>query len=232
MLKKIVCIHILTIFLWNNYQAQLLERIVMFGDDEAYPARFDHFNFSINHPNWINELDGVETSPFSYGFDVGFYKDIPINKKGTFSFALGINYSASAVYHNANIVYFHDSTADDVGTRFILSNDETQRNKFYTSYIEAPVEFRLRTLNARKFRFYPGFKVGALIRVTNLVIKPESKVKTYRIRNANIYRYGPTLKIGYGKWNLQGFYSLTPLFTGETSDEIYPFTVGLTFFLL
>lgn len=231
MFKRIIYLHIILLFSSMGSHAQLLERMVMFGDDEAYPARFDHFNFSINHPRWMTD-ENITTYPYSYGFDVGFYKDIPINYKGTFSFAIGINYSASAIYHNTDIVYLHDSLTNQVGTTFVESTDNDQTNKFFTSYIEVPVEFRLRTLKARKFRFYPGFKGGILIKSTNLVVEPESKVKTYRINNIDMFRYGPTLKIGFGKWNIHGFYSLTPLFTNKVSDEIYPFTIGLTFFLL
>ena len=77
-----------------------------------------------------------------------------------------------------------------------------------------------------------GFKAGVLMGIHTTRVTKETKYKHYRLKNSLPYRYGPTLKVGVGKINIYGFYSMTPLFEEGKGDALNQFSIGLSFFAL
>jgi hypothetical protein len=43
------------------------------------------------------------------------------------------------------------------------------------------------------------------------------------------YRYGVMTRIGFGKFNLTGYYALTSLFEENKGPDIIPFSIGFSF---
>ena len=59
-------------------------------------------------------------------------------------------------------------------------------------------------------------------------IDDKIKVKTFNIDNMSPWRYGVTARIGYGMFNLYGFYSLQGLFNEPKVSKGQPNPQGLT----
>lgn len=213
--------------------SQLREWFKIYADEKDAAYRMDHLCINVNYNNWIHDIDGLETGAFSLGMDIGVFKDIPLNKRGTLGLGIGVNYSFLNIHHNGDISYTFDSTTNEnSGTLITPTNASFKKNKFYTNFIEVPIELRIRSIKHPRFRFYLGFKGGYNLSVHATRVTEQTKVRTYRIKNILQYRYGPTVKIGYGKVNLYGFYSLTPLFEEGKGMKITPYTAGLSFFIL
>jgi hypothetical protein len=161
--------------------------------------------------------------------------DKPI-KNTKFSGAAGLGYSHSSYYHNSNI--FEDS----LGTRFAPINefkddDDFKRRKLATNFIEIPIELRYRSKpdkNANMWKAAIGFKAGVRVgtasKEKNFDIENEyyRMYKTKKWQDVNIARVGPTLRVGYGSFNLFAFYSVTGLFKKSNNLDMTPFSVGLT----
>lgn len=212
--------------------SQVRDWFRIYADEEGAPARFDHVVFNLNYDSWLHTIKDVETKPYSIGFDFGIYKDVPLFKKGNISFAYALNYSYVNVHHNADISYVTDSTTGNLYTSLTKSNTAYVKNKLSNHYLEIPLELRFRKIVDPKIRFYIGFKAGVLLGVHTTRTTRETKYKQYRIKNMNPYRYGPTVKIGIGKINLYGFYSMSPIFNEGKGDVVNQFSVGLSFFAL
>jgi hypothetical protein len=55
-------------------------------------------------------------------------------------------------------------------------------------------------------------------------------VKSYRDFSLNMLRYGTTVRVGYGNFQLYGTYYFTPLFQngkGPGGYDLYPFEIGM-----
>lgn len=223
----------LCLFYSSTASTQLREWFKIYADEEGAPARFDHININVFHTNWLHNINGVEQQPYSIGADFAIFKDIALSKKGNVSFAFGVNYSFNHLHHNADLIYKVDTNTDEViYTDLVKSTTNFKKNKLFTNFIEVPLELRFRKIPDPKFRLYLGFKAGWLMTSNETRITDDIKYKIYRIKNINRLRYGPTVKIGFGKINLYGFYALTPLFEENKGPIVTPFNVGLSFFVL
>lgn len=121
-----------------------------------------------------------------------------------------------------------------------------KNNKLTAIYVDVPLEFRFRTKNeGQKVKAALGFKVGYLLsshqkyRGDDMVwdyatqswgMRSEDLVrhKNYKVPNIEVYRMGPTVRVGWGWVNVSAFYSLTDLFKKNKGPEMYPLSVGLT----
>jgi hypothetical protein len=122
-----------------------------------------------------------------------------------------------------------------------------KNNKLTTIFLDIPIEFRFRTKDqGQKFKFALGFKAGYLLsshtkyrgddlgynyvgQSWSLNSEETVKWKSYKVPNIEVYRMGPTLRVGWGWVNVSCYYSLTHLFKKNKSDyDMYPISVGLT----
>jgi hypothetical protein len=53
--------------------------------------------------------------------------------------------------------------------------------------------------------------------------------KQYRIKNMSNLQFGPTLRLGYSKVNIEAYYGLAPLFIEGEGPTGTPITVGISF---
>ena len=116
-----------------------------------------------------------------------------------------------------------------------------KRNKLSTAYIDVPLELRYRTKpndKGNSFKVALGVKGGFLLsnytkfigQGNNFGVSSTStKYKKYDIPNIAKFRYGATVRIGYGPFNINAFYSLSPLFDKNAGPQITPISVGISF---
>ena len=91
-----------------------------------------------------------------------------------------------------------------------------------------PLELRIRTRGEKSFKFTVGGKIGYAYNIHTKYEDSDGKIKVYKIKNIEDFRYGLTGRIGYNKYTLQAFYSLSEIFKkGRGEPKVVPFSVGV-----
>ncbi|APZ45246.1 hypothetical protein BW723_02570 [Polaribacter reichenbachii] len=192
----------------------------------------DQLYTSISYAQLFNQPETISRSGFSYAFSIGFIKDITLNKKGNVSFALGVGYGFDFFNHNLKVEEFNNVTS--FGDASSLTS-----NLFKSHNLEVPLELRWRTSTANKYSFwrvYGGVKL--LYNLSNkFEFEENSTVFNYNnVNSYNQFQYGLTLSAGFDEFNINVFYSLSPIFENATfngedvNSGILKF--GLIFYIL
>lgn len=194
----------------------------------VYDRYDDKLVFEITNDMWLDMPDGVKLRGFSPGFKGYFYTDYTFGMESIISFAWGLGISADNVHSNAALVqeeFPNGELGDQTLTPFPDEYDY-EKNKFVTTYLELPIEFRLITKGRSPFKFAAGFRLGYLLSDHQKIIDTDGKRKYYDFNDVTTWRYGISARIGVGKIQATGFYSLVPLIEG--SDNTIPFSVGIS----
>lgn len=232
-MKKLFFILLLASFSANGQG--LFEYFKLTADDNG-PEKFDRIVFDLNFDNWISTPNNIQQGDYSIGASAYLYKDIPLGKKSNLAFAYGVGFSSHNVHSNGEFVYVVDDN-NEIYTDFVLlpPHIKLRKNKVSFSYIEVPLELRIRTMNKSReermgfnFKLYMGFKGGILVDNHTKYKDSESKIKVFNIANTLPYRYGPTVRIAFNKIAFNAFYALTPIFEKGKGVELTPFSIGLS----
>lgn len=187
----------------------------------------DKLVFEITNDMWLDLPAGVELRGFSPGFKGYFYSDYTFGENSNVSFAWGFGVSADNVHSNAVLVQEEFPNGDLGEQELVAYADEYdyEKNKFVTTYLELPVELRFITKGRSPFKIAAGFRLGYLLSDHQKIIDTDGKRKLYDFNDVTTWRYGVSGRIGVGKIQLTGFYSLVSLIEG--SDKVIPFSVGI-----
>jgi hypothetical protein len=195
--------------------------------------REDQFYFGITY-NQFNKIPaGFSQNGISTGIDVGFLRDMPINKKRTYAIAIGLGLSYNKWHNNLK-------TAQSFGvtTYEIVDKNSFTRNKTEQVFVDIPVELRWRnsTPESHKFwRIYTGFKFRYLI-FDKSIYNSNETIKVTKNPNFNQIQYGPYIAFGFNTWNLTAYYGLKPVYksakTAGESLEMKTLNIGLIFYIL
>lgn len=133
---------------------------------------------------------------------------------------------------------------DSLGTHFdkltninpAVNEASYKVNKLTLQYLDIPVEFRIKT-NPDKldqvWKFAVGFKAGIRVDAhTKIKTKIGSEVKVNverRFPDFNLFRFGPTLRIGYSSFNITAYYGVLGVFKKDRGPKANEFTVGISF---
>ena len=194
------------------------------------PIGEDRFLITFNTDGWLNTPDGIELRPYSLGIESHIMYDYQFGKS-IMSFSWGYGFSSHNVHHNG---FFAADTTNNQLTRLYPFEKSYNyiKNKLHATYLEVPLELRLRTRGETPFKLYLGAKVGYLVNIHSKTKDYSGKTKFYGLENVMNLRYGVTAKIGYNAWTISGFYSLTPLISEGGGDRLIPYSLGISFFLL
>ncbi len=199
----------------------------------------DRIVINFNFDNWFHqETGGFTTKWYSRGLDIYFMYDLPI-KKSPVSFAPGIGFSTSNIYHNSEFIV--DNTTG-VASFVPFSNYTANFKlvKFTTNYIDIPLELRFRTkplAGDLRFKVGVGFKVGiqigAYTKQKRNDLSPDAtyqRMTTKGFKNqVNLFRAGPTFRLGYGPVNLNMFLNVISVFKKGKGPDVMPFSAGISF---
>lgn len=213
------------------------ERIELRKDDHFIAEFFTDF--------WQEVPEGLELGSFNRGFNAYIMNDYPIGKTN-FAIGYGLGLSYHNLYSNGILKREVDDTLGFTGrTEFDFIDGDYRTNKLTLAYVDIPVEIRFRTKNIlNNFKVAVGFKAGYNINnytkydgdILDGTLDEDGKVPTiktkeYDIEHIERFRYGLTTRIGYGKFSLSAYYSLTPFMVNGKSkaDEMFPISVGIAF---
>ena len=197
--------------------------------------REDQFYVGINYNLLGNNTQDISQNGFSFGFQTGFLRDMPINEAGTMAVALGLGYSANSVNQNMLI-----SDLDGVNNYTIVSNTAFTKNRFSFHLVEVPLELRWRTSAPDVYKFwriYAGLKVGYVLSTSAKHEGDIGSVKINELRDIRRWQYGLTLSVGYNTMNLHAYYGLHKLFNSSAtlngeSLNVRLIRLGLTIYIL
>jgi hypothetical protein len=186
-----------------------------------------YFNVSYNALRKLSQT--VPSSGFSYGFSLGYIKDIPFNKRGNISAGIGVGYNFDSFTHSLRVLNENEITYEEG-----LSS-----NKMKLNTIEFPIQFRWRTSDAVTYSFwriYTGVKLGYNLSNKYTYLLNGNEFSYKNINPFNKFQAGFDISAGYGAFNLYFYYGLTPLYKDvvidgeELNTRIAKF--GLIFYLL
>ena len=220
---------LLLIFASLNVSAQMIEKKAM--KVPGFASKQDRLIVNFNWDNWLDASSGVEIKGFrSRGFSFLIMNE-KVFGEGNTAIGFGLGFSSQNVHSNTFPTYNEDKSI----TYLTPLTGDYDLNKLSVNYIDAALEFRLRTdenESRKRFKFTAGIKGGVLVQShTKNDDDTVGKVKTYRIKNLNSFQYGLTARIGYGRWGVSGYYSLVNLFETDKGPDVVPVSIGLAYAL-
>ncbi|PIE48507.1 MAG: hypothetical protein CSA40_00065 [Flavobacteriales bacterium] len=169
------------------------------------PYLEDQLYFGITYNHLLNKQEVISQNGLSLGLQAGFIKDIPLNRNRNKGLAIGLGYEYSKFQSN---LLPQDQTFSLVG--------DFNKNKFETHSITIPFEFRFRTSNDHKYKFwrvYIGGKVSYVLYSRAVFVNSEQSIKT-SIPYLNPWQAGPQIALGYNAFNAYFFWNIIPVFQG------------------
>lgn len=194
----------------------------------------DRFMFNLTVDNLFHkETNGFKTKWHSRGIGMYYMYDIPIMKSRV-SIAPGIGFSHVSYYHNSFMV--EDSTRTNFNPIPNYDDqDDFKKHKLAINYLDIPVELRFYSKpskNGNVFKAAIGFRASLKLTAVNKESNKDNgyykKVKTKGYKDVALFRGGPTLRVGYGGFNIFAFYSVTDVFTKNKGPEMTPFSIGIS----
>lgn len=197
-----------------------------------------NFGVDVFYDFWQNMPDSIGANGLSLGSSVyAMYEKQIWTEDGRYRLALGAGITTHKLSTNSYIDTLYKAP---ITFRPIGEDVDYKRSTLVVTYVDFMGELRYKSPS--KFRLAVGMKVG--FKLSN-AIKYEGEHLTVsdghitgngiqeNIKNKEIsfiekMRVGPTLKIGYGFFNLNVYYSFTKLFSEENGPELYPISVGIT----
>lgn len=198
--------------------------------------REDQFYFAFSYNTLLKTPAGINTNKFSAGFNVGFLRDLPVNKKRNVSIAPGLGLSYSNYFQNLFI--FKENGSAFYSTNSIGSN--YKKNKFEQVFVDIPIEFRWRTSKPESHKFwriYSGLKFSYLAYSKSIYTDDISSITVSNNKDFNKFQMGVYLVAGYNTWNFYSYYGLTPIFSSsaEVNNERVSMNAlhfGMMFYIL
>lgn len=225
-MKGVIIVLFSFLFLNLNAQIKELKELKYFARDQVI--------FDLNYNYWMEDETTTQQTWNSFGCSFYAIYNL-IGKHSNICLASGFGMSIE----NINLETQPDYSSGKTVFTPIQPNIDYSKNKIALTYLEVPLEIRIRTNpnpKRKSFIIYIGAKAGYLINnhmkyVGDDVTGKWVKYKLFDIENIMKYRYGATFRIGFGKLNISGFYSLTSLFEKEKGPEIIPVNIGISLFL-
>ncbi|RFN59544.1 porin family protein [Marixanthomonas ophiurae] len=199
--------------------------------------REDQFYIGLNYNIISSVPNGVNSRGLSGGIQLGYFRDMPINKRRNIAIAIGAGLAFDQFGQNL----FIGEEANET-TIFRVLDDEVSfdQNRFTMAALEIPIQFRWRTSTAETYKFwriYAGMKVGYTYWYKATFKQSNNKVVQTDIPEFDNVRLSANLSFGYNTFNFYASYSINPFFKdattsdGETVD-FKAIKLGLIFYIL
>ena len=192
--KLVTIIYFLSLGLYSQYSP----------DSKFY--REDQFFIGSTYFIQTEKIDEFKQNGFSGNFQVGFVRDLPLNKNSTKALGIGIGYERN--YFTSNIQ--PEEQNERIDYRIIVSRFLESKNKITFSSISLPIEYRWRKSSIDKYKFwriYSGFKIKKNFSLkSNPSYGSDTEIKDFNDWTSSIY-----INAGYNTWNISLEYDLNPI---------------------
>ena len=226
-------VYLLFLFFYSLTLAQ--ELIPQSEDDLCY--REDQFYIGVSYNVFAFTPSGMNPEGISAGFQFGFLRDFPINKRRNLAIAIGAGFSYDQFGQN---LFINENEQGTTSFEILASNQDFLRNRLSLSVVEAPIEFRWRSSTPSNYKFwrvYAGFRLGYTVWNQSSLKRFNETVKIQNITELEKLRMGASLSLGYNKFNLFAYYSINPFFNEDavTNDgqkvNFHGIKMGLIFYI-
>ena len=226
-------VYLLFLFFYSLTFAQ--ELIPQSEDDLCY--REDQFYIGVSYNVFAFTPSGMNPEGISAGFQFGFLRDFPINKRRNLAIAIGAGFSYDQFGQN---LFINENEQGTTSFEILASNQDFLRNRLSLSVVEAPIEFRWRSSTPSNYKFwrvYAGFRLGYTVWNQSSLKRFDETVKIQNITELEKLRMGASLSLGYNKFNLFAYYSINPFFNEDavTNDgqkvNFHGIKMGLIFYI-
>ena len=181
----------------------------------------------------VKEIPDFKQNGFSGNFQVGFIRDISLDKKNQKALGIGVGFERNQF--TSNIQPFLNSD-DQVDYRLVVSRFLESKNELNYSSVVFPIELRWRTSSPNKYdfwRIYGGLKVKR----NYYIHSNPSYVRSLTIKKRREWTNSIYLNSGFNTWNISLEYDLNSLFENTKTDigeeiDINFFKIGLIFYIL
>ena len=226
-------VYLLFLFFYSLTLAQ--ELIPQSEDDLCY--REDQFYIGVSYNVFAFTPSGMNPEGISAGFQFGFLRDFPINKRRNLAIAIGAGFSYDQFGQN---LFINENEQGTTSFEILASNQDFLRNRLSLSVVEAPIEFRWRSSTPSNYKFwrvYAGFRLGYTVWNQSSLKRFDETIKIQNITELEKLRMGASLSLGYNKFNLFAYYSINPFFNEDavTNDgqkvNFHGIKMGLIFYI-
>ncbi len=185
-------------------------------------------NFEINTPDGYEYLDLKMEKSINVGLNIFEQNFNLIDENLGLTTGLGLEWNNYRFKNNA-VISDLDTLA---GYLDIMENPKFTKSKLVTSYLTLPLVLEFQTNSFSKLNsFHIGVGVLSGLRIgthTKLVDENDKKDKDHGSTAMNPFKLELMARVGWGKLNVYGKYSLTQLFKENRGPEVYPFAIGIT----
>lgn len=195
--------------------------------------REDQFYVALSYNIYENSPTGFSPYGFTSGLNVGFIRDMPINKNRHWSIGFGVGYGYNNSKHNVKV----SENQDVFEYNFISETFDT--NKWVFHSVEMPLEIRWRnaSFDSHKFwRIYSGFKVSYIFSDKYVYNSLTENYTLKNNKNLNNLQYGTYMAVGNNSINMYAFYGLNSLLSDAYLDsksiDLHTFQLGFMFYIL
>ena len=231
---KHLIVSLLVFFLFGlGTSAQKLDSLELGTVDTKYLE--DQFYIGLGYNALMDKPELFSQRNLSYSLQLGFIKDLPLNRARNFGLGIGMGYAVNSYYSNMTAT----ESASGVGYA-LVEESEFKRSKLETHALEFPLELRWRTSNAVEYRFwriYGGAKLSYVFSGRSRLVLEGDK-QDFSNDDIEALQYGLILNVGYHTWNLHFYYGLNPILgegaqldSGESLD-LKVLRIGVIFYIL
>jgi hypothetical protein len=157
---------------------------------------------------------------FSGGLQLGFIRDMPLNKRRNKSIGIGLGMAVDVF--NQNLFIGEEPTGNTTIYTILDSDIERDKNRFSFYTLEMPIEYRWRTSTAEDYSFwriYGGVQLGYIYHFKADFQQTSNDVAQTDIPELNRLQYGLSMAFGYSAFNLKVYYGLNTLFNDDAVLE-------------
>ncbi|WP_373057699.1 porin family protein [Zunongwangia sp. H14] len=198
--------------------------------------REDQFYVGFTFNLLTNKPDEISQSGFSGGFQAGFTRDFPLNKRRNVAIGAGLGWAINS--YGQNLFIGEEESGESI-FRALDEDISYDTNRFTTQAVEAPLEFRWRTSTATTYRFwriYTGVRLGYIYHFRSNFVQNNNQVKQTEVPELERFRLGATFTFGYNTFNFHFYYSLNPFFADASLQDqnvgLSTLKMGLMFYIL
>lgn len=202
----------------------------LYREDQVYVGVT--FNLISNKP------DGISQNGLSGSMQLGFIRDMPINKRRNKAIGVGLGISLNTFNQDLFIGEEVDGSTTIFST--IPEDINADKNRFTFYSLDVPIQYRWRTSTPTKYAFWrihSGVELSYILRFKSTFIGESNQVNQTDVPELNKLQYGLTFAFGYGAFNFQAYYGLNTLFDGDATINgqnvnLQVIRLGLQFYFL